>query len=230
MPKLSIYVPDDLWEQVREGHPDANVSQVVQRGLAKLTKEEQESEPGYLERPSGATDRIAGLTARLAAEARHEYQRGYSAGLDVADELTLLELNELVALNFDVARWLARYTESVRWNMVEGLPPGPPPDVPPETVMAVLMGAAPPSAIPGEPLKPSWPWLKSAADALGSMADPIGFDNWNFTPPTPRVRGFRDALRDVWSGVEGSHVSASPSEPKGRPEGDAAVSDEDEPE
>src|SRR5689334_5689709 len=150
MPKLSIYVPEDLWDRVREQHPDANVSQVVQRGLGSLLADvPAPAGSAYLKRPRGVEDRIEAAKARLAADARREYQQGYAAGLDVGDEVSLHQLNELAALNFDVARWLGGYGDAVRWNINELAQW--PPDVLPETAMAVLSGAAPPSAIPGEP-------------------------------------------------------------------------------
>jgi hypothetical protein len=46
------------------------------------------------------------------------------------------------------------------------------------------------------------PWFAVLADRLGTLIDPIGFDQWNFTPTRPFVRGYAAALRDAWSIVE----------------------------
>ena len=47
-----------------------------------------------------------------------------------------------------------------------------------------------------------WWWLDRTADALGMMADPIGYDQFAFTPTQPRQRGYIDAMRELWSAIE----------------------------
>lgn len=47
-----------------------------------------------------------------------------------------------------------------------------------------------------------WSWLHRLAEDLGSMADPFGFDKYAFELTGAFLRGYDDALHDVWSAVE----------------------------
>jgi hypothetical protein len=45
-------------------------------------------------------------------------------------------------------------------------------------------------------------WFHIFMKRFGAMIDPIGFDQFSFTPSRPYVRGYAAALRDAWATVE----------------------------
>ena len=167
MPKLSVYVSDELWEQARQVDPLANQSQLVQRGLGCLLKD-RSSDPSPL--PEGADERIGALREVFAAQARAEYETGYTGALRAAEAIPWYALEDLANARFDTRRWI----ESIR--------------------KSAGAGAAYGEQSPG--------WLGAIAKSLGILADPIGFDEYSFTPTRARIRGFGDALRAVWEAVD----------------------------
>lgn len=198
--KSSIYVPDDLWGFVSEEFPGDNPSQLVQRALRALMEATTESGPAYSERPPGAEQRLAIVQDRLIREAREEYQRGYNGGVDIAQRLNHRALERLARKKFNVLRWLDDYANHVRGLAVDSIPATTPDDPRITHAIHVLMGAEPPG--PGEQLKPEFPWLAQAAALIGQAANAPGREEWSFYSSGPRVRGFSDALRDLWRSVE----------------------------
>jgi hypothetical protein len=73
-------------------------------------------------------------------------------------------------------------------------------------------------------------WLNTAAKTLGYLAAPVDYDDFNFSPTTARLRGFRDALRDVTTAIETLPLQGLEIEPESEQEGgEPVVSDRDEP-
>lgn len=98
----------------------------------------------------------------------HEYERGYQAALS-----TLSKAGEVIwpVLGDQASQDLLRWAQSRK---------------------AALRETA---AGPG-PFQ--WPaWFAPLAGDLGSLLDPVGFDQWSFTPTTPFLRGYQAALRDA---------------------------------
>ena len=65
------------------------------------------------------------------------------------------------------------------------------------------LGAEASGLIPG--VKPGFDppeWFARVANELGTLVDPIGFDQWSFTPTRAFVAGYEAALRDVWAALE----------------------------
>jgi post-segregation antitoxin (ccd killing protein) len=59
-------------------------------------------------------------------------------------------------------------------------------------------------------------WFQIFMKRFGAMIDPIGFDQFSFTPSRPYVRGYAAALRDAWAtvepGVDGAEANSEGSE------------------
>src|SRR5437763_10348743 len=106
---MTVYVPDDLLQRAQRLHKEAeNNSQLVQQALQRLV-DDHAVVPTYAMQPTDALPRLQNLQKKLAAEARDEYKIGYDAALDVAEDISLSELNRLADLNFDLRVWLHQY-------------------------------------------------------------------------------------------------------------------------
>jgi len=91
MPKLSVYVPDELWDQAKQSVPaakgKANNSQIVQRALELMLNEQQAKRAAFAAGAVRDEALLAQVVATLLDEARADYSNGYSAGLDLAKRL-----------------------------------------------------------------------------------------------------------------------------------------------
>ena len=100
MPKLSVYVQDDLWERVkREGvrkGEKANNSQLVQRALEAMldgqaARTAAASEGAVLDR-----DRFERVLSRMREGARVDFEQGYVAALEFVEAVGFEGLNIIV--------------------------------------------------------------------------------------------------------------------------------------
>jgi predicted transcriptional regulator len=93
MPKLSVYVSDELWERAKRSGQDSkrkrNNSQVVQRALEQMVAEQQAKRSAVAAGAALDEARFAEVVAGLRDEATREYGRGYAAGLELAEALGL---------------------------------------------------------------------------------------------------------------------------------------------
>jgi hypothetical protein len=142
--------------------------------------------------PEGIRALLGRLGRELAQRAwRQEWERGFRDALQFARECELpwSVLEGLAGAGFDIPKWIAGWRNG--WA-------------------DVALGRAREGALVA-------PWLPKAAHYLGSLADPIGYDEFSFTPTALYVRGFGDGLRAVWSAAGGEATTVP-------------TSDEDEPE
>ena len=103
MPKLSVYVQDELWEQVkhdgiREGEKPNN-SQLVQRALeamleSRAARTAAASEGAVLDR-----ERFERVLNQVREGARLDFERGYVAALELVELIGYDGLNFIVAHN-----------------------------------------------------------------------------------------------------------------------------------
>lgn len=93
MPKLSVYVADELWERAKRSGQDPkqkpNNSQVVQRALEQMVAEQQAKRSAVAAGAVLDEARFAQVVAGLRDAATQEYSRGYAAGLELAEALGL---------------------------------------------------------------------------------------------------------------------------------------------
>ncbi len=121
MPKLSLYIPDALWQQARAIDPALNQSQVAQRALqhwiAAMRSDRQPAveppavepqavEPSAFEPPADAVPVLEGLVQKFANEAREQYQAAYRTAFELAERISWRSLDELASRGWDWAAWL----------------------------------------------------------------------------------------------------------------------------
>lgn len=199
MARQTVYIPDDLLQRAQTLLPNVNPSQLVQRGLAQLI--ENFHGPVYANvRPHAVASEIERLRDHFAVEAKDEYERGFRKALAVADSLSWRLLEELAENHNDLKRVLRPYVNGAAQESIHAKP------LPPEEVHELFQ-----NAFNGEPNQMTqyterketpWLWLYRLAGDLGSMADPIGFDEFSFDPTRAFLRGYGDALYEVWAAVE----------------------------
>jgi hypothetical protein len=101
--KLSVSVPDQLWESARSKGADLSPSRLVQRALELWAGRD---DAGFsLDPPSEASDLLDSAVARFAELARDEFERGYLAGVTLAPHLDWWDLQDLHDRRFDVQVW-----------------------------------------------------------------------------------------------------------------------------
>jgi hypothetical protein len=87
MPKLSVYIPDELWDSVKKyAPPDTGGSQLVQDTLREFV-DRRERRPYAVLSPELIAYREAAL-ARSISKRTEAYQAGYAVGLSFAEYLT----------------------------------------------------------------------------------------------------------------------------------------------
>ncbi|MHB8641641.1 MAG: hypothetical protein ACYDA3_01960 [Gaiellaceae bacterium] len=213
MPKVSIYIPDELLDQAKRLDDSDNTSRLVQRALEKLV-DEHKRPPSYAQTPEESYERILEVRDRLLAEAKEDYEVGYATALDAASAMPLHVINDLANKNFDLEAWVKPYLGGYSSDLLATARPV----ETAESLEAVIKDVKAAAERRAKQLKENprsaawqkamakknqpWWWLRRTADALGTMADPIGYDEFSFTPTLARQRGYIDALRELWSAIE----------------------------
>lgn len=164
MPKLSVYVPDELWEQARLSRPDlAPASQLVQEALHRIVVQAAPA-AADLDEP------LEQIRRRMADEAAAQYERGYRAAVAVAEHLSWDDLVRLDSLKFNVERWAASYRQRAEAAVAGALMPN---EVPPRReTLAALEKALGNWAALFQPESEWWPdvaYAKGFAVALGQL-------------------------------------------------------------
>jgi len=118
MPRLSIYLPDDLLARAKEIGAEANMSQVVQSALRRLLGET--TGPDYAQRPAGAREGLKAAREALAPAAQAEYQSGYESGLRRLPDVPWSVLDDFADHDFDLTRWLEGLRRGVAYTAAVG--------------------------------------------------------------------------------------------------------------
>lgn len=98
--KLSISVPDDLWEAARGIADDDSPSAVTQQALRSMVSTAPSLHTYALRPDLGEVEdrKLAAVRLRLQEEARDLYITGYHIGLDLAAELSYNQLRWIVGV------------------------------------------------------------------------------------------------------------------------------------
>ena len=146
------------------------------------------------------------LRAHFVHQAKDEYQRGYRKALRAADSLSWRLIEELAENRHDLKRALRPYANGALQDALKTEPLSSAQVT--ELVENRAEKVSPPSKDGTSRTASPRSWLYRLAEDLGSMADPVGFDEFSFSPTRAFLRGYGDALHDVWSSVEeGGHQS-----------------------
>lgn len=179
--KLSVSVPDDLWEKVNRQVDDGSPSAVVQAALNRFIGDGRGT-ADYAVRPELADDLAAALEAaraHIVGQARELYQAGYRKGVKLAGELNFGQLAYIVRVGSKKA---AQDQARVAFDIDTGRVPLP------EERRPLI-----------EPRK--------LIDYLGSYADYTGGEFP--TPAAPTIEGIDRGLDDVWDAVHGANADAA---------------------
>jgi hypothetical protein len=105
--KLSVSVPDDLWEEARRRVDHDSPSAVVQTALSRLVATKAATD--YQVRPVSDEIRAAldAARARVVADAQEMFQTGYRQGLEFAARLGFRELEWIVRVGGPAAAKVA---------------------------------------------------------------------------------------------------------------------------
>lgn len=112
MPKFSVYVPDDLWEQARAAEPELNPSQLMQTALRRYVGRSAGRPAFTRERPSDSQALVANAREQLLLRARQRYEEGYQHGLKLVTDLPWESIDRLSRHNWDLNLWLQESDES----------------------------------------------------------------------------------------------------------------------
>ena len=132
-------------------------------------------EPAYVQAPEDADDLLAAGVTHFADLARHDYQDGYRSALKRLPDLDWYGLAGFARDGFDIYRWAESWRSSMAHFAAHG---------------GLDQNA------------PDWFW-KVAKD-LGSLLDPIGFDELSFRHTPPWERGYADGLRAGYEAALGA--------------------------
>lgn len=176
VPKMSVYVSDELWDKARLASGERVTSRLIQRALELLVERESAGRTYKESRPAGSEATLALLRDIYSDQARIHQERGYQAGLNYlnANRVPWGVFQDLADADFDLNRWLQPWIN----GFTDGIG---------------TKGWKPPSM-------PDWFVSLSQNSYLGDFANPIGGDG--FTPDRTYLRGFERAMRDVWRSVE----------------------------
>jgi hypothetical protein len=171
--KLSVSVPDDLWEKAVRQAVGESPSGIIQKALSQFVGSSARSE--YAVRPpldTALAKELRAARAQIIDSAREMYQSGYRDGISLAKELGFSELAYIVEQgSLKAARTMAKFASEI----------------------AVGHSVAPPGARPL--IEPS-----ILVPYLGSYAD-FTHGGVEWTPTAPTVEGIDRALADVWEQV-----------------------------
>jgi hypothetical protein len=191
--KLSVSVPDSLWDQARDRRLDLNPSHLVQTALESWL-DEGRAAAFSTERPKDLDEHFAAARARLASQARKQFEDGYRAALESTEKVSLETVSLLAEYRFDVRRWaenIARIGEEAAMGLI--------------------------------PRDHAWGGeeLEALVSALGGLMSRLpGLDELG-DPQPAFIRGFTQAMRDLWAETfEGEPTPSGQSETEEQPMSD----------
>lgn len=132
-------------------------------------------EPAYAQAPEDVDDLLAAGVAHFADLAKGDYQDGYRAALERLVDLDWHGLAGFARDGFDLYKWAEGWKSSMSYFAVHG---------------GVKENA------------PDWFW--EVAKDLGSLLDPIGYDELSFRHTPPWERGYADGLRAGYEAALGA--------------------------
>jgi hypothetical protein len=224
--KLSVSVPDELWDQARSLAQDSTTSAVVQEALRRWVNQARPA-PQYAEGlPEDVVAALHETQGRLGQEAQMESKRGYVYGVQCAKRLPWWAIEDLADdFRFDVRKWAKNWARAaVELDMSR-------PPVDPQEVGKALQEYAKERRAGRGPRAFDWthadaairaeaegakdagrdPYavVRALVPALGILVPPYGEDP-GFSPSTTYLQGFTQAMRDLWASVtEGTSGGAS---------------------
>jgi hypothetical protein len=220
--KLSVSVPDELWNEARSLAQDSTTSAVVQEALRRWANQAHPKQQYAEGLPEDVLAALHETQGRLGEEAHMESKRGYVYAVQTAQRLPWWAIESLAdRYRFDVKEW-AKGWASAAFELDMTKPPAKPQEFD-KAIERRPRGRRPrlfdwthvDAAIRAEAegtrdISPAPDVvLRALIPALGSLVQPYGDDS-GFAPSTTYLQGFTQAMRDLWSSVtEGMSGGAS---------------------
>jgi hypothetical protein len=174
-----------LWDQARDRRLDLNPSHLVQTALESWL-DEGRATAFSTERPMGLDEDFAAARARLTTQARKQFEDGYRAALQSTEKVSLETISLLADYRFDVRKWADN-----------------------------IAGIGQQAALGFIPRDQAWGGeeLKALVSAIGGLLSRIpGLDELG-EPQPAFIRGFAQAMRDLWAETfEGGPTPSDPPE------------------
>jgi hypothetical protein len=117
MPKMSVYVTDELWNRVKAANPESGASEAVQEALQEHL-ERLTARPAYAQLDEKLKGELALTQTYVARRVTEVYRLGYALGLDLCDEIPGPAFAALEALNWDIEAWNTASQEE-DWELEE---------------------------------------------------------------------------------------------------------------
>ena len=179
MPKMNLYVPDELWEAAQR-RKDITWSQVFQRAMKEqLGETVRKRRTPPMEQPDlDAIVNVEALRERFAAQRAELYRQGYEIGIDYAPQMDFKWMCFFESINWDTRQILAFLVSAD--DLQDRLKPL-------GDDLWVLTDKPPKNA------------REKLIDALNSVPGyPLSSNTESYGPVHVIGDGFADALRRVW--------------------------------
>lgn len=115
MPKVSVYIPDELWDRVRSVEPEAAGSQFIQETIREYV-ERRERKP-YAELSDTLLAERERTKEKVRSGLASRYRQGYNAGLVLAEQLSWEAFQAFADLNWDFLAFDAYVNEGVVFDL-----------------------------------------------------------------------------------------------------------------
>jgi hypothetical protein len=162
--KLSISVPEPLWEEARAFRPELNPSHLVQEALEAMAHAERTST--LADRPAEVDEAFAVARDRFIQQAHERYQRGYAAAVELAGHVDWWVLESIARDNFNVEQWAEGIVKDLDHAMVGLIPRDWIKDYPIGAFIKALGCFVDPS---GEGWRPDAAYLRGFAQAMRAL-------------------------------------------------------------
>jgi hypothetical protein len=211
--KLSVSVPDQLWDEARSLAQNSTTSAVVQEALRRWVDQTRPAGRHAEGLPEDVLAALHETQERLGQEAHMESKRGYVYGVQCAQRLPWWAIENLAdRYRFDVKKWAANWSRAaVELDMAQ---PSVDPQEVEQAIAAWQRGPGPrlfdwtdvDAAIRAEAegskdvSRGPYVVIRALVPALGILVSPYG-DDPGFAPSTTYLQGFTQAMRDLWVSV-----------------------------
>lgn len=176
MPKMSIYVPDELWQHVQAHAPGVKPSTVIQEALQRYVARSSAPTPFGGEPLKISPEEVVKIRQRLADTWRTKYRAGFDAAVLLASCMPWEAFEQLQALNWDIALWI---NESKKRRVVTRSP---------FAEMSVQPVFAGESIVTYSPAEPFFDDIEKAVTS-------------DYTHIKAYRDGFRDGFQQVWETI-----------------------------
>ena len=194
--KLSVSVPEDLWKDARSLAREGTTSAVVQEALSRWVAQASQGPPYASSPPPDVQEAMKEARERLTREARAEYERGYVQGVRCARRLPWWAIEDLAdRRQFKVIEWAGAWADGAIALEMRHRPINKEGEADVEAADSAAVPTQDPFVV-----------VRALVPALGGLVPHYYGENAGFEPASTYLRGFTQAMRDLWSSVAEGNV------------------------